>query len=198
MAPTWNPLGLNLFDGEEEQSYQNMNLAGNAWNDNTGNQLDLLRFNTMAANNTPWIYNNVFGISGQNPMLEMQRLALGKEALDLQRQGLNLQGQQLNLQGSWTAPENLWRGVGTIGGLALSGLSAFNALAGLNQAKKAFNFNRGVIQNNMTNNVRNTNSQLQNYWLAKAKAETGNQDAYANRANASYVKDLDGSTPGVV
>lgn len=100
--------------------------------------------------------------------------------------------------GATLANENLMKGIGTVGGLGLGMFSAYNALQGMKSARDAFNFNKNVIMNNMTNNVRTTNTQLSNWWQNKAMQETGDRNAYAAKAANSYVRDLDGSTPGVV
>lgn len=93
--------------------------------------------------------------------------------------------------------QTMWQGIGTLGGLALNTLGAFNALQGLKLSKKAFNFNKGLVLNNMENNVRSFNNNLYNYYQAKATAETGNRNAYADRARAGYLQHIDGNTPGV-
>ena len=93
--------------------------------------------------------------------------------------------------------QTMWQGIGTLGGLALNTLGAFNALQGLKLSKKAFNFNKGLVLNNMENNVRSFNGNLYNYYQAKATAETGDRNAYADRARAGYLRHVDGTTPGV-
>lgn len=100
--------------------------------------------------------------------------------------------------GNFLANENLMKGIGTVGNLGLNGFAIFNALRGSSDARDAAKFNRRVIENNITNNLISYNTQLKDRMAARAMAQTGNPDAYNDRVKSMALRDLNGTTPGVI
>ena len=164
-----NTFGLNVSDGEEEQSLQNM-LLGGGLGDNSS-ALNLMRLNALSTGN-PLGVNVAFNSNNMTPKLENALIN-------------NLSNR------------NLWQGIGTMGGLLLNGFGMMNALQNAKFQKNAFNKNYGIIRNNMTNNLISYNTQLRDRMAARAMAQTGNPDAYNDRARSMYLRDIDGTTPGV-
>lgn len=164
-----NTYGLNMLDGEEEQSLQNLVLGGGL-SDNSA-ALNLMRLNTLALGNPEGI-NYSFGSNNMPPQLQRALIT-------------NLGNQ------------NLWQGIGTMGNLLLNGFGMANAWQNAKFQKNVFNKNYDIIRNNMTNNLISYNTQLRDRMAARAMAQTGNPDAYNDRVKSMYLRDINGSTPGV-